>query len=104
MVFKTILEFGDGGFKSSKLLFPSLIYGILESQGFIRDINEELSNVSDLLKISPSFFNDNRKIDLPLSESHVAPDVSAMASSSDFIQFTSTHLYAHIYFSLKQII
>lgn len=36
MVFQTVLQFVEGWLKSTKLPFPSLIYGILESQRFIR--------------------------------------------------------------------
>ncbi|XP_073121980.1 uncharacterized protein [Henckelia pumila] len=65
LVFKTVLQFADGGLKSTKLPFPSLIYGILESRGFIRNITEYLLDQPEILKLAGGFLKGNRVLDLP---------------------------------------
>lgn len=60
LVFKIILQFAQGGLKSTELPFPSLIYGILESHEFILNIDEELSNVREPLKIAHAYFKGNQ--------------------------------------------
>lgn len=65
LVFKTVMQFTDGGLKSTKLPYPYLIYGFLKSQGFIRDIDEDLSDVGKPLKIASALFKGHQKVDLP---------------------------------------
>lgn len=63
MVFETTLQFAESGCKGMKLPFPSLIYGILVSQRFIRHINEDCLGANETFKIAPSYFKGHRKID-----------------------------------------
>lgn len=74
-VFSTVMAFGDGGLKSTRLPFPSLIYCILESQGFISHIDEALTGEADVLKLSPALLKGNRKLDLLCTATSVVPSV-----------------------------
>lgn len=64
-VFDSVLEFADGGLRSTRLLFPSLIYGMLVSQGFFSHIDEDLTGVVNRMKIALTLLKGNRKINLP---------------------------------------
>lgn len=84
---------------------------ILESQWFIRHINEELTDFSELIKIAHALFKGNRKIDLPWSECGVAPDVSNtvpathnIVLSTDFILIFVVSIQAQIDHAPQKII
>ncbi|XP_073056981.1 uncharacterized protein [Primulina eburnea] len=81
-VFYTIMQYAHGGLKSSKLPFLSLIYGILESQVFIKEITEHSTNANELLKIVPALFKGKRNIDLPWIDSTTSPPTSGPFTSS----------------------
>lgn len=74
-VFSTVVGFANEGLHSTRLLFPSLIYGILESQGFISHIDEILTGEADILKLAPALLKGNRKLDLPWNPDGVGPSV-----------------------------
>lgn len=61
----TTLQFAEGGCKASALLFSSLIYRLLKSQGFNKDSNEKLTVLGDAIKIVPALLKEHRKMDLP---------------------------------------
>lgn len=79
LVFNTVLAFADGGLKSTRLPFPSLIFSILESQGFCLRSDDVLTGEADVLKLAPALLKGNRKIDLPWSAPDVVPSVTYMA-------------------------
>ncbi|XP_073120620.1 uncharacterized protein [Henckelia pumila] len=58
-------KFADGGLRSTKLPFPSLIYGNLESQAFICNITENLTDQPEILKLAAGLLKGNRVLDLP---------------------------------------
>ncbi|XP_073159269.1 uncharacterized protein [Henckelia pumila] len=100
MVFKTVLQFADGGLKSTKLPFPYLIYGILESQAFIRNITEDLTDQPEILKLAAGLLKGNRVLDLPWTASPtpaadiacVAPGVANMGDNTEETVPTPTTL------------
>lgn len=81
-VFNTVMSFTDGGMKSTKLPFPSLIFGILESQGFEINIDEHLTEEAEIVKLAPALLKGNRKIDLPWSQPGVIPSVTNTAHNT----------------------
>lgn len=81
-VFYNVLAFVDGGLRSTRLPFPSLIYGVLESQGFISHINEALTGVVDRLNIARTLLKGNRNIDLPWVITGVVPGVGHTATTT----------------------
>ncbi|XP_073123727.1 uncharacterized protein [Henckelia pumila] len=84
IVFKTVLQFADGGLKSTKLPFPSLIYGILESQAFIRNITEDLSDQPEILKLTARLLKGNRDLDLPWTATPTpAAEATGVANTGD---------------------
>lgn len=112
IVFDTILQFADGACKGSKLPFPSLIYGLLLAQGFIRTLNEECLGGSETLKISKAYFKGNRKIDLPWNCDNISPDLHTPSTSatvpiysdfSEFIKLPTSMVRTKIEFGLAQI-
>ncbi|XP_073153432.1 uncharacterized protein [Henckelia pumila] len=100
MVFKTVLQFANGGLKSTKLPFSSLIYGILESQAFIRNITEDLTDQPEILKLAAGLLKGNRVMDLPWTATPtpagdmdgVAPDVSNTGDNTEETVPTPTSL------------
>lgn len=58
IVFNTVLQFADGGLKSTKLPYPSLINGISESQGFTRNPEGELFVISNSLKNATTYIKE----------------------------------------------
>lgn len=109
MVFDLILQFADGGCKGMKLPFPSLIYGILVSQGFIRHINEDCLGANEILKIAPAYFKGKRKIDLSWNGGSSAPVMDTIAASSsapvstEYVMLSTTYIQSQIDFRLAQI-
>lgn len=84
-VFNIVLDFADGGLKYTKLPFPSLIYGTLESQGFISHIRESLTGAVDVLKLASALLKGNMMIDLPWSSTGVVADVENTADNTPII-------------------
>ncbi|XP_073019480.1 uncharacterized protein [Primulina eburnea] len=82
LIFQNTLQYAEGDFKKTKLPYPSLIYAILESQGFIANIDEDLCPVGDSLKISPAYLKGTRKFDLPWVDLSVATDVGHTAETT----------------------
>lgn len=81
-VFNTVMSFATGGQKSTKLPFPSLIFGLLESQGFVATADDVFTGEADVLKLAPALLKGNRKIDLPWSAPGVVPSVTNTAHNT----------------------
>lgn len=112
IMFDTILQFADGACKGSKLPFSSLIYGLLLSQGFIGNLNEECSGGNETLKISTAYFKGHRKLDLPWNCANLSPDLHTASTSktvpihsdfSEFIKLPTSLVKTKIEFGLAQI-
>lgn len=112
MVFDIILQFANGACKGSKLPFPSLIYGLLVSQGFISNINEDCVGADGTLKIATGYFKGNRRIDLPWIDDQTTaampnpPGSDPLQSTSDFmehIRLPKSFVQSQIAFGLNQI-
>lgn len=96
MVVYTTLQFAEGGCKASSLLFPSLIYRLLKSQGFDKDSNEKLTVLGDAIKIVPALFKGHRKVDLlwvaPGTIPDVVPNVANIFYPTDCLEFHPSFL------------
>ncbi|XP_075491941.1 uncharacterized protein LOC142530064 [Primulina tabacum] len=110
MVFSTVMQYADGGLKSSKLPFPSLIYGILVSQGFVRNVDEGLSDSRETIKIAKALFKGNRKVDLPWKDSSKAPSATGPTTASTsrppkpgYVKITVAGAQTHLDHALKKI-
>lgn len=105
------MQFAEGAYKGIKLPFPSRIYEILVSQGFVKHINEECVGATETLKIAPGYFKGNRKIDLPWTDDHPAAAIPTSStfelvpSPPDFTEFIEfpTFVQAQIDSGLTQI-
>lgn len=116
------MAFADGGMKSTRLPFPSFIYGILESQGFVSHIDEHLTGEAEVFKLAPALLKGQRKLDLPWNPNGVGPSVTntedntAAASASDqamplptshgptsSITVSTYFLHSQLAFALNQI-
>lgn len=120
-VFDSVMAFADGGLKSTSLPFPSLIYSILVSQGFVPHVNETRSGEVDKLKLAPGLLKGNRKLDLPWTADGVRPSVAATGDNttttfvpeqivstqteqgSTSVLISSTYLQSQLDFALCQI-
>ncbi|XP_073294540.1 uncharacterized protein [Primulina huaijiensis] len=110
LIFYTVIQYANGGLKSSKLPFPSLIYGILVSLGFVRDVSEGLSESSETIKIALAFFKGNRKIDLPWIDPTITAPASGPSQGStshtptaDCVKIPIAGVQAHLDHAIKKI-
>lgn len=108
MVVYTTLQFAEWGCKASALLFPSLIYRLLKSQGFTKDSNEKLTVLGNAIKIVPALLKGHRKVDLPWIEPGTIPDivpnVANIFDPADYLKFHPSFLVDQIQFSMDQIV
>lgn len=104
-VFETVMGFADGGLRSTRLFFPSFIYGLLVDQGFVTHIDEVHTEEVDKLKIVSALLKGNRMLDLPWTATGVAPGVANTdpnsASTSIVVPQLLTAASGHTYVTLS---
>ncbi|KAK6125234.1 hypothetical protein DH2020_040978 [Rehmannia glutinosa] len=82
------------------LPFPSLIYSILESQGFAKKETEKLIHIKSLIRIKPHLHKGERHVDLPL---RCDKDITAPSSPSQIADPVLAYLIKQEKYATSQI-